>query len=145
MHDITRKLKETIKAELKRQDVEFSPVHHEAMIQLHQSPGLSQQILAEAMSRNKAQIARIVASLHHQKLIEKLTDEDDKRSVKLSLTAKGQQLLTRLDDVHRELMERMLYRFSGEEIVLFENFCVRAKDNLKAQSCNLTEREKPIG
>ncbi len=142
IHDITMKFKETIKAELKRLHVEFSPVHHEAMIKLQQNCGASQQMLAERMTRDKAQIARIVASLHRQELIEKMTDADDKRSVKLSLTPKGIKLLKRLDDVHLELMQRMLCDFSPEEVELFNNFGVRAKDNLKTQSNSLTKREK---
>jgi DNA-binding MarR family transcriptional regulator len=134
IHDINLKFKETIKVELKRQNIEFSPVHHEAMIKLNQSCGVSQQTLAEEMTRNKAQIARIVASLHRQELIDKIPDESDKRSVKLSLTYKGESLLKRLDDVHLELLDRLLIDFSVKEIQLFTDFCNRTKDSLKNQN-----------
>ncbi|MDX2479153.1 MAG: MarR family transcriptional regulator [Desulfuromusa sp.] len=120
-----------MKAELKKQGVEFSPVHHEAMNKLQEKQGSSQKMLAQAMERNKAQIARIVANLLHQELIYKETDAADKRSVKLTISPKGQKLLKRLNEVQSEIFKEMLSGFSSEEIDTFNSFLKRANQGLK--------------
>jgi DNA-binding MarR family transcriptional regulator len=130
MDEIIRKTKGGMKAELKKQQVEFSPVHHFSMLKLQESQGASQQMLAEAMGRDKAQIARIVASLHRQNLILKEPDAEDKRSVKLTVTPLGEKLLNRLNDVQDEILTRMLTGFSPDEISTFRNLISRANQNL---------------
>lgn len=131
LSNLKLKMKGRMKAELKKQGVEFSPVHHEAMNKLQEKQGSSQKMLAQAMERNKAQIARIVANLLHQELIYKETDAADKRSVKLTISPKGQKLLKRLNEVQSEIFKEMLSGFSSEEIDTFNSFLKRANQGLK--------------
>jgi DNA-binding MarR family transcriptional regulator len=120
------KQKARTKTEIKNLEVDFSPVHHEALIKLRETAGASQQVLAKAMNRNKAQIARIVASLQSQNLIDKQADAKDRRSVKLAITPQGQKLLTRLDAVHLELTNQMFSTFSAEEVEVLDALLCRA-------------------
>jgi len=116
-------------AEVKRQDVDFSPLEHIAMGQILKSDGTSQQMLVESMNKDKAQIARIVARLLRQDLILKQENPEDKRAVLLHLSQKGKQLLSCLDQVELEIMSEMLSDFSDKETTLFRQSLERINNN----------------
>jgi len=117
-------------AEVKRQNVDFSPLEHIAMGHILKSGGASQQMLVESMNKDKAQIARIVARLLQQDLIIKQENPEDKRAVLLNLSNKGENLLTRLDLVEIEIMSEMLSGFSDKESALFCELLERINKNL---------------
>tara|TARA_R110001583_G_scaffold19176_1_gene75371 strand:- start:9874 stop:10299 length:426 start_codon:yes stop_codon:yes gene_type:complete len=118
-------------AEVKRQQVEFSPLEHVAMSNIFKLSGASQQMLVELMNKDKAQIARIVARLLRQDLIIKQENPDDKRCVLLNLTTKGEKLLKRLDHVELEIITNMLTGFSDEESASLTVLLERINKNLK--------------
>lgn len=117
-------------AEVKRQNVEFSPLEHIAMGQILKSDGTSQQMLVASMNKDKAQIARIVARLLRQGLIIKQENPEDKRAVLLHLSSKGKKLLTRLDQVELEVMSEMMSGFSQQESNTFRDLLERINHNL---------------
>ncbi|WP_435237705.1 MarR family winged helix-turn-helix transcriptional regulator [Psychromonas sp. PT13] len=117
-------------AEVKRQNVEFSPLEHIAMGQILKSDGTSQQMLVASMNKDKAQIARIVARLLRQGLIIKQENPEDKRAVLLHLSSKGKKLLTRLDQVELEVMSEMMNGFSQQESNTFRDLLERINHNL---------------
>lgn len=128
--DIRMKIRCKMTAELKKQEVKFSPIEHRMLVKIKDADNTSQQLLAESMKRDKAQIARMVDRLHKQELINKEKDPEDKRSVKLTMTTRGKKLLTRLDDLEMEFIKEMLFDFSEEEKKLFCSFLIRANKSL---------------
>lgn len=81
------------------------------------------QRVAETMARDKAQLSRTISSLERRGLVARATNEDDQRSMLLSLTDKGDGfvgvikrnlsevlsgILEPLDDGERELLLGML-------------------------------------
>ncbi|MDO6763631.1 MarR family winged helix-turn-helix transcriptional regulator [Agarivorans sp. 1_MG-2023] len=131
LRDIRLKTRTKMMAEVKRQQVDFSPLEHKAMSDIAACEGASQQTLVVSMSKDKAQIARVVARLLRQDLITKHGNPDDKRAVLLALTERGQQLLACLDKVEMEIVNDMLEDFSEEESQLFCSLLHRVNHNLK--------------
>jgi DNA-binding MarR family transcriptional regulator len=82
------------------------------------------------MNRDKAQIARIIARLHRQDLIIKQSCPNDRRSVALYLSQKGEKLLERLDQVEMEMITEMLTGFSQTEASTLKQLLERVNDNL---------------
>ena len=116
--------------EMKKQNIQFSPVDHKVMVKLKLAGSLSQQMLAESMRRDKAQIARLVSRLNSQGIINKIDDPNDKRSVKLTMTTKGIEVLNWLDALEMEIVEKMLGNFKLEEAELFCSMLKRINENL---------------
>ncbi|MGE3346851.1 MAG: MarR family winged helix-turn-helix transcriptional regulator [Ramlibacter sp.] len=52
-------------------------------------PGATQSDLAQHSGRDKAQLARLIKGLREKNLLQAQADEDDKRNLRLSLTAEG--------------------------------------------------------
>ena len=118
-------------AEVTRQKVEFSPIEHKAMSSILRLGAVSQQVLAQSMNRDKAQIARIIARLLKQDLITKQENPEDKRSVLLALTEKGLTLLKRLDEVEAAFIHDMLIDFNQQESEMLRSLLQRVNNNLK--------------
>ncbi|WP_413702148.1 MarR family winged helix-turn-helix transcriptional regulator [Psychromonas sp. KJ10-10] len=118
-------------AEVKRQQVDFSPLEHIAMQNIFKCSGASQQMLVEIMNKDKAQIARIVARLLRQDLIIKQESPEDKRCVLLNLSDKGEKLLKRLDEVELEVLGDMLTGFSEQESASLMVLLERINQNFK--------------
>lgn len=57
------------------------------------NPGISQTALSKASGRDKSTLTPILANLSRRGLIEKVKDENDRRSLKLTLSAKGEERL----------------------------------------------------
>jgi DNA-binding MarR family transcriptional regulator len=59
---------------------------------LAQNPGVSQLSLADSLIHDKPNITRILAGLEKKKLVRRVVDKDDRRVMRVTLTAQGQKL-----------------------------------------------------
>lgn len=59
---------------------------------LAQNPGVSQLGLADSLIHDKPNITRILAGLEKKRLVRRVVDKDDRRVMRVSLTAQGQKL-----------------------------------------------------
>lgn len=59
---------------------------------LAQNPGVSQLSLADSLIHDKPNITRILAGLEAKKLIQRKNDREDRRVMRVSLTAAGERL-----------------------------------------------------
>ena len=80
----------------------------------------SVQRLAQALSAPISTISSALDRLERQKLIRRNRIVDDRRVVRVALTARGQRLAVRLVDAHIENCRAMLAQLSSEER---EQFC----------------------
>lgn len=63
---------------------------------LAQHPGLSQLELADSLIHDKPNITRILAGMEKKKLVMRRVDDDDRRVMRVSLTALGKKIHTEL-------------------------------------------------
>lgn len=63
---------------------------------LSQNPGLSQLELADSLIHDKPNITRILAGMEKKKLVMRRTDSEDRRVMRVSLTALGKKTHTEL-------------------------------------------------
>lgn len=71
--------------------------------------------LAEELMVSKANITGIVTRLVDSELISKVTDENDTRSKKITLTSKGIELIDKIMPRYFEMGEELYSNFSEEE------------------------------
>lgn len=131
LREIRLKTRSRMIAEVSRHKVEFSPLEHVAMSNIRELGGASQQMLVEAMQKDKTQVSRIIGRLHRQDLIIKQPDPFDKRSVNLTLSDSGETLLNSLDKVETEMVENMLQGFESQEVDTLCDLLTRLNNNLK--------------
>ncbi len=77
--------------------------------------GATQSDLVQHAGRDKAQIARIVKALHERGLLQSCRDPDDGRSQRVSVTAEGQALQRRMQQLRVRFEKTMVAGLSEAE------------------------------
>ncbi len=110
----TSRLTELYRGRLLREDG-IAGHQHVYILRVCQSPGISQEELARMIYINKSNVARQISSLEALGYIERRSDTDDKRIMRLYPTEKAVAVLPKikkiLDDWNRYLLED----FNSEE------------------------------
>lgn len=93
-------------------------------------PGATQSDLAQQTGRDKAQLARLIKGLRDQGLLQGEVDANDRRSVRLSLTAEGQAIQKQLRLQAKQLSQQAVEGFSTPEQQQLLALLARVQDNL---------------
>lgn len=86
-----------------------------AIGELHAAGHLTQQRLADHLRLQKSTVSRLVDELCADGLVTRSTNPDDRRSVRLELTALGRKRAERLAVARQALFGRLLDRLTAEE------------------------------
>ena len=104
--------------------------HLEVLLCLGQAEGLSQQDLAERLLLTKGNICVMVRKMEDAGLIERRSDPDDQRFLRLSMTPAGKRKLFEILPEHRAMTGRVLRNLTqAEQKTLHELLC-RVDDTL---------------
>jgi len=95
-------------------------------------PASTQSDLARHSGRDKAQLARLIKGLRDMGLLTSVADENDRRNVKLTLTAHGQAVLSALHQQGKKLTTKALHGLTGEEQSQLMALLTRVHNNLDA-------------
>ena len=99
--------------------------------------GVQQKDLGISLVKTKSTINKMVATLIAEKLIIKKEDKGDKRVRYIYLTQKGKDLQKIVEKYHDSLNQKLLQKFSAEEITL-------TKKLLEGCYEFLAENKKPL-
>ncbi|AHM76545.1 MarR family winged helix-turn-helix transcriptional regulator [Yersinia hibernica] len=78
------------------------------LIHVGRNSGLTQKELVDRSHTDKAQMARMLASLQDKELLERSPSENDKRVRCLHLSDQGKQLFVRLRDLQEQVANELL-------------------------------------
>ena len=95
-----------------------------------QHPGTTQSDLAQHSGRDKAQLARLIKGLRERGLLDAQADADDRRNLRLDLTATGRALQRSLQQRTRQVATRAVAGFSAAEREQLRTLLQRVHDNL---------------
>ena len=95
-------------------------------------PGATQRELAEHSGRDKAQLARLIKGLRAQGLLEAAADPQDRRNVKLSLSAAGHEVHKTLRQQSRRLGAKAVAGLAQDEKQQLVELLNRVRQNLRA-------------
>lgn len=93
-------------------------------------PGATQSELAQHSGRDKAQLARLVAGLRERGLLEGAADDNDRRTLRLSLTEPGRAVQRALKQQARRVTQRATAGLSAAERATLIALLARVKANL---------------
>jgi DNA-binding MarR family transcriptional regulator len=82
---------------------------------LHQEQGQRLTTLSETLLRAKSTITRVVDQLEQEGLVERLTDDEDRRAQRVMLTERGVALLGEASQVHEASINRRFGRALSPE------------------------------
>ena len=99
--------------------LKLSPADAGSLRLLRQSPGISQQQLAETLGMHASRLVAIIDTLESRKLIARAPNPDDRRLYSLRLTTRGTETLAEIGNIartHNELMCSGLKNSEAEQL-----------------------------
>ncbi|GGH28838.1 MarR family winged helix-turn-helix transcriptional regulator [Paenibacillus segetis] len=111
--------------------VRLAPEQHLLMALLLEQEGLSQNEIANHLSKDKASVARMIASLENKGYIRKVISKQDRRSVNVFVTEEGRKLETIINEVTIKLNEIIETGLSASEYSTLKTLLTRVQNNVK--------------
>jgi len=96
-------------------------------------PGATQSDLVQHSGRDKAQLARLIRSLRERGYLEARADEEDRRSVRLQVTATGLDIFKHLRQQGRHLATVAVQGLSDDERRQLVSILQRVRTNLESE------------
>ena len=97
------------------------------------NPGATQSDLVAHSGRDKAQLARLIKNLREKGLLEASTDGEDRRSVRLALTAAGKAAHEAIHRQGRFVSEVAIRGLGKEQCATLVDLLLHLKSNLQAE------------
>lgn len=104
---------------------------HQMLMNLGRNPDCSQIELAQRLDITPAAVTTTIKKLEKGGYISRLVSEQDNRVNKLSITEKGQEIISQSIAIFDEVEKQALKDFSEEEVIQFEDFVKRIRNNLE--------------
>lgn len=98
---------------------------------LHEHSGATMGRLADLTSVDRTTLTRTLGLMEEAGLIARRERKDDRRSLAISLTAKGRRMFARILPLALEETDRALSGFSADEIKMLRDRLKRMADNLR--------------
>lgn len=97
------------------QGLDLKPPHLDILANVYRYPGISQQDLADKLLVGRSNLSMLIPQLEQRGLIERRTDDDDRRVLRLTLTAKGETLTEDALAIQTEVIDRSMAASSVDE------------------------------
>lgn len=90
-------------------------IQHHYILRICDTPGITQEQLAEGLSINKSNVARQLAQMERKGFVTRIPSETDRRRLHVYPTTRAEKLYPKIKQIHRYWNERLLEGFSEEE------------------------------
>lgn len=116
-----------------RTGYDITPEQFSLLMQLSSKNNQSQSQIAEATSKDKVSVTKIINSLEKRNLVKRIIDNGDKRIKRISLTSKAKRILPRLTKSAEETIDLALQNMNYEELETFKNILRNIQLNLNVK------------
>lgn len=97
------------------QPLDLKPAQLDVLMNLYRHPGMSQHDLARKLLVGRSNITMLLPHLEGRGLLTRAGDENDRRVLRLTLTADGEALLMQALKVHMALIDKAMSTASPSE------------------------------
>jgi DNA-binding MarR family transcriptional regulator len=111
--------------------VRLAPEQQLLMALLLEKEGLSQNEIAYKLGKDKASIARMIASLENKGYIHKVSSAQDRRSVNVFVTDEGRKLEAAINEVTIQLNDIIATGLSREDYSTLKTLLTRVQNNVR--------------
>ena len=112
-------------------DKSLSPLYHSYVLIISKNPGISQDELAKELCINKSTVARGVASLEEKGFVERKTDDNDKRILRVYPSEKMLEVLPNIRKAIREWNKYLTDDIDETEVEIFQSVLERISNKAK--------------
>lgn len=98
--------------------------------QLWEKEGVKQQVLADAVGKDKVNITKLVDSLEKRKMVKRVNDKVDRRAKKIYLTEQGKALKDELNAIVDQTVNEALASVTDKDYKSFEKVTAIIIENL---------------
>lgn len=123
-----------MKKVVKNTGVDLSPVEILVLRTLVEYGEVTQQQLAQRLSKDKAQITRLIQGLVKKQLIFKQRNPYDKRSFVVAAKKEVKKKMVSFIEYERTIVERMLEGASDKEMKNMKNMLKLMKNNIESEA-----------
>ncbi|CAM3043396.1 MarR family transcriptional regulator [Paenibacillus sediminis] len=109
----------------------IAPEQNLILLLLWENDGLSQSELSAKLGKDKTNIARMVLNLEQKGLIRRVSDENDRRLLKVFLTEKGRKFEEQVIPVIDDFNDQVLQGISEEELNAVRRVLAKLIDNVR--------------
>lgn len=103
------------------------------LMNVYRHPGISQHDLARRLLVGRSNVTMLLPALETRGLVTREGDEKDKRILRLSLTAPGEELLLRALDVYSALIEKAMQGTSATQCDMMGAAMQKIADRLSSK------------
>lgn len=114
----------------------LAPMEARLLQQLAHHPDWTQGDLVAHSRRDKAQVTRLIQQLEARGLLQREPDAQDRRKLRLQLTAAGQALQQGLQARRKRLAARLVHHFEADELQQLGGLLARMQANLDESEAN---------
>jgi len=97
------------------QPLDIKPPHLDILINLFRTPGISQQDLADKLLVGRSNLSMLLPQMEKRGLLLRKSDPQDRRVLRLELTAEGTQLTQEAIAIQAALIDRTMKTATTEE------------------------------
>ncbi|WP_136068634.1 MarR family winged helix-turn-helix transcriptional regulator [Modicisalibacter radicis] len=130
LHRFTHAYRAGLRTAAREADIPVAVTHIRVMKAICHRPQSTAHSIAKRMSRDKAQIARVLNELLDAELIVKTPNPEDRRSHWLTPTPAGERLMMQIRELERQTAERMTAGLSEADIARFLQLINHMSDNM---------------
>lgn len=127
---IGRLIENKLKTNFERENINITPQQWSVLTYLWNEDGVSQKVLANAFAKDKTSMTRLLKNMEDNFLIERKTDETDKRNRKVFLTEASKKIKDDSIVVAEKTLLDALNSISHEEMKLCKNVLKKINKNL---------------
>lgn len=98
---------------------------------VHQTKGVSAKVIAEKMGVTISAVSQLLRRLEKDKVIERMPDPADKRSIRIQLTPKSIKMITAMEESVSEGMSSMFSTLSDDELKVLAELYKKISDSIK--------------
>lgn len=115
------------------QGLDLKPPHLDILGNVYRYPGISQQDLANKLLVGRSNLSMLLPQLEQRGLVERRTDADDRRVLRLTLTEKGQALTENALAIYTEVIDKAMSTSSPEDCDMVGDVMRRMLEKLTDQ------------
>ncbi|WP_347814323.1 MarR family transcriptional regulator [Alkalihalobacillus sp. LMS39] len=128
LHKVDLKLTGYIKSKL--EPFNIAPEQNLIMMLLWEQDGLTQSQIAAKLNKDKTNIARMASNLEQKGFIKRQSCPHDKRSIKLFVTGKGEELGGKVVPVAEQFNELVSGGLTKQELEQLDRILTKISNNL---------------
>ncbi|MDD4991167.1 MAG: MarR family transcriptional regulator [Paludibacter sp.] len=127
---ISLQLRKVLINNLKKAEIEITPDEWFVISKLYHSVSSTQNDIAEHLGLSKVKVTRLIEQLERNKLIQRESEDGDRRFKNVSLTKVGKSLYLKVEPIAKKTLTQTFSGFSEDEQKIFLDFYVRILRNL---------------